>query len=55
MQDPKGYDVNGGYMGFVESEKKYILFSNESDYLDFISAEDEDEEDDFRKEDEELV
>lgn len=30
----KGYSVENGYMGFVDG--KYMLFSCESDYLDYM-------------------
>lgn len=32
----KGYNVESGYMGFVEGV--YILFASESDYLDYLAA-----------------
>lgn len=31
----KGYSVENGYMGFVEG--RYMLFSCEDDYLDYIA------------------
>lgn len=31
----KGYDVPEGYMGFVNGE--YMLFSNESDYKEYLN------------------
>lgn len=30
----KGYSIESGYMGFVDG--RYMLFSSESDYLDYI-------------------
>lgn len=33
----KGYVTESGYMGFVDG--KYILFANESDYLDYCFEE----------------
>lgn len=33
----KGYYTSQGYMGWVEDENKYILFSSEKEYLDYIS------------------
>ena len=32
----KGYTVETGYMGYVEGE--YMLFADESDYADYMSA-----------------
>ena len=34
----KGYYIPYGYMGYVASEKRYILFANESDYIDYITT-----------------
>lgn len=30
----KGYEVQMGYMGYVEGE--YMLFASEADYIEFI-------------------
>lgn len=30
----KGYDVSGGYMGFVDGE--YILFASEQEYWEYV-------------------
>ncbi len=30
----KGYDVQAGYMGYVDGE--YMLFASESEYFEFI-------------------
>ena len=32
----KGYTVETGYMGYVDGE--YMLFADESDYLEFLGA-----------------
>lgn len=32
----KGYHVGSGYMGWIDSEKRYVLFATEEDYKDFI-------------------
>lgn len=32
----KGYTVETGYMGYVDG--KYMLFADESDYLEFLAA-----------------
>ncbi len=33
----KGYSMPNGYMGYVQRFNKYILFSTEEDYLDYIA------------------
>lgn len=33
----KGYIVEAGYMGYVEG--RYILFANETDYLEYMEEE----------------
>ena len=37
----KGYYVQSGYMGFVDG--RYILFASESDYLDYMMGDNNDE------------
>ena len=37
----KGYDVPEGYMGFVDGQ--YMLFATESDYLDYIRDEEDED------------
>lgn len=37
----KGYNVHSGYMGWVEKLKKYILFSCELDYIEYLINEEE--------------
>lgn len=32
----KGYYIGYGYMGWVEQLKRYVLFSTESEYEDYI-------------------
>ena len=32
----KGYNVDNGYMGFVEG--RYMLFASEDDYLEFLEG-----------------
>lgn len=32
----KGYIVPGGYMGWIDNEKRYQLFSCEQDYIEFM-------------------
>lgn len=39
----KGYFVASGYMGWIESEHRFMLFATEADYLDYISENDEEE------------
>ena len=34
MQDMKGYNVDNGYMGFVEG--RYMLFATEEDYREYL-------------------
>ena len=34
-----GYIVNSGYMGYLESEGRYRLFSTEGDYRDYLKDE----------------
>lgn len=33
----KGYSVPYGYIGYIESDHKYILFASEADYIEYIS------------------
>ena len=33
----KGYYVSDGYMGYIPSEKRYMLFASESDYIEYIT------------------
>lgn len=33
----KGYYTQSGYMGYVPSEKRYLLFATEADYIDFMN------------------
>ena len=33
----KGYHTQSGYMGYVPSEKCYMLFASEADYIDYIT------------------
>lgn len=33
----KGFYTPIGYMGYVASEKRYMLFASESDYIDYIT------------------
>lgn len=37
MNKPKGYYIGSGYMGWVSWYAKYILFSTEEEYLDYIN------------------
>lgn len=37
---PYGYLVEAGYIGFVPDMERYMLFSTEEDYIDYISKED---------------
>lgn len=37
----KGYTVPNGYMGWLQSEKKYQLFATENDYLEYILLKEE--------------
>lgn len=32
----KGYYTNFGYMGYIPDENIYLLFSNETDYKEFL-------------------
>ena len=32
----KGYNVEAGFMGYVDGE--YVLFANEADYYDYVEA-----------------
>lgn len=34
---PHGYYTAYGYMGYVPSEKRYVLFSTQREYLEYIS------------------
>lgn len=36
----KGYYVASGYMGYVVSENRWILFASETDYKEYITRED---------------
>lgn len=36
MSRTKGYFTKAGYMGWIESENRYMLFASESDYLDYV-------------------
>lgn len=33
----KGYFTSSGYMGYVPSIDKYMLFASESDYIEYIT------------------
>ena len=33
---PYGYVINIGYMGWVESQHRYVLFDTEEEYLEYI-------------------
>ncbi len=33
----KGYTTQSGYMGYVPSFDKYILFASEADYIDYLN------------------
>lgn len=35
----KGYQVPEGYMGYIPSENKYVLFATEQDYIDTFKEE----------------
>jgi hypothetical protein len=37
----KGYNTANGYMGWLEDEKRYKLFSNESEYLNEVKYNEE--------------
>ena len=32
----KGYLTQSGFMGYIPSYNKYILFASESDYIEFL-------------------
>lgn len=32
----RGYPVSSGYIGYVASENRYILFACENDYLEYM-------------------
>lgn len=34
----KGYLVGEGYMGYVETENRYLLFSSEADYEEYLRS-----------------
>lgn len=34
-----GYDVPNGYMGYVESENRMMLFSSYRDYVEYVTEE----------------
>jgi len=36
----KGYYVSSGYMGYIPSQDKFILFSTEKEYEDYLGKED---------------
>ena len=36
-QEPYGYVVDSGYMGYVEREHKWMLFETEEAYEEYIS------------------
>lgn len=46
MKLPYGYFVDSGYIGYIQNDGKYekMLFSSESEYLAYISEEEEDDE-----------
>lgn len=37
-QEPYGYPVSNGYLGWVERIGDFMLFSTETDYLDYIES-----------------
>lgn len=37
MQEPKGYPTGYGWRGWVEAERRWMLFATESEYLEYIS------------------
>ena len=37
MKEPYGYDVPGGFIGYVKKYDKLILFANYRDYIDYIT------------------
>lgn len=37
MKTPYGYIVGSGYMGYVPSDEKWMLFASEEEYLEYIS------------------
>lgn len=39
----KGYNVPYGYMGYVETEGKYMLFASEADYLEYVDVKGDEE------------
>lgn len=40
----KGYVVDSGYYGWVDSESDYMLFATEGDYLEYIEDNSKEEE-----------
>ena len=32
----KGYAVNSGYMGYIHTEGRYMLFATEDDYVEYM-------------------
>jgi hypothetical protein len=32
----KGYPIDTGYMGYIPSQNRYILFATESEYIEYI-------------------
>ena len=37
MQKPYGYPVSSGYLGWVEDLGRWVLFSTEAEYVEYIS------------------
>lgn len=37
----KGYSVDTGYMGYVPSINRYLLFACEADYIEYFKEEEE--------------
>ena len=35
----KGYNTFEGYMGWIPSENRYMLFASERDYIDYMTEE----------------
>ena len=36
MKIMKGYPTQQGYMGYIPSKNRYILFATESEYLEYL-------------------
>lgn len=36
-QDPKGYPVPYGWVGYIQSEQRWMTFATEQEYLEYIS------------------